>query len=151
MHDSAASSIYRGMNITPKDRSAPGDYERAEHRRREMTREELDTARAKYMQILNDIVARQYAKWPDEWKQAVPISKIAFETLTDHQVALCDVLPPQSIEEAVRLRIMWDIEYHLSMTHVIACRQGKHPTCIDGQPYDPRYQNPDTSPRKATT
>lgn len=87
--------------------------------------------------------------WPEAWKSVIPFqSLVECVSVKAKPDALCN-----TTVEDIRRQLGWmltiQVEFQIDMQlTVIPCREGRHPSCIHGQPYDPRYQNPDTSPKK---
>jgi len=100
----------------------------------------------RFTKLVKAVVELQRARWPQAWRDQV--SEVTLVECFGYKPETLEVSMRQ-LASAMSMTILTEVEIPLSMKPVIACRTGKDPSCIDGQPYDPRYQNPDTSPRKS--
>lgn len=98
------------------------------------------------LKVARDMLRYRYENiWKPSWREAMPFEQLVAAFTPDNPEKLAQASEKQ-IQNSVGMLCVTRIELGFAFAPIIACRTGRHPSCIDGQPYDPRYQQPNTLP-----
>lgn len=97
---------------------------------------------------VREAIRARYSMPNNETLRAAYPDFAEFETLllaSMDRAKLATMTREQAIQ-ATHWAIIFQVEFTLCLVPVVLCREGKHPACRYGQPFDPRCQTPEGFP-----